>query len=190
MNQNNVIVYPTDTVWGIGADIFNQEAHLEIEKIKQTSSGKPLSVLFPKYELLEKYVKLPDLSIDWREFFQLGSTILIPKIYFEKVPQWITYDSPLVGIRYLKELENCNFFKNLESPISTTSLNISSQLPIVEREEALKFLTNECPNATLVETNVVKPSGKSSTIIKFEGNRFTLIREGENYSLIKNVLGI
>lgn len=188
---NQIFIYPTDTVWGIGANIFSESAQLEIAKIKQTESGKPLSVLFSSYSQLEDYVDLPIVEdIDWKTFFSLESTLLIPSEHFETLPKWINYDSPFVGIRLLENEAMSKIHHLCDKPITTTSLNLHGNDPILKLEEAVEFMYEHCPHAILIDDLSLAPSGQASTILKFNGLEFTFLREGTKIEEIKNAIGI
>ena len=59
MDQSNTIyVYPTDTVWGIGCSIYNQDGFEKIAKIKKTKADKPLSILFESRAEIELFFNL------------------------------------------------------------------------------------------------------------------------------------
>ena len=188
---DSIFVYPTDTVWGIGADIFSEKAQTEIAHIKKTETGKPLSVLFGSYEQLKEYVKMPSVGdIDWKHFFQLESTILIPCEHFEKLPAWINYDSPFVGIRVLNNAVTKQIHNLCPNPITSTSLNLKGEDPIVSFDDAVHFKDENCPQSVLINDSSVVPAGHSSTILKFNGLDFTFLREGARIDEIKDALGL
>ena len=190
MIDEKIFVYPTDTVWGIGANIFSEDAQIEIAKIKGTEFNKPLSVLFNSLEQLEKYVKLPEVNFSWEEFFAIETTLLIEKERFPKVPRWICHESPLVGIRMLQNEATEKINALCKDPITSTSLNLTGEPVVQKKEEARAFVEDHCPQAHIVDDCTFKMSGASSTIVAYQKDQIKIIREGDRVGDVKNVLGL
>ena len=104
MINEKIVIYPTDTVWGIGSSMYSESAYLRIQKIKRSIENKPLSILFPDVdELLALLKPIEGKYNEWLErFFSLETTLLIPLEFFkENPPSWITQNSKFVGVREL-----------------------------------------------------------------------------------------
>ena len=80
LKENQVLIYPTDTVWGIGGCILSERNYLEVNKIKQTSNKKPVSILFSCIEDVREYFSFPEeVSNEWMEsFFRMETTLGLP----------------------------------------------------------------------------------------------------------------
>ena len=99
-----LFIYPTDTVWGIGGDIFSKDSYERIASIKGHEQKKPLSIVFRDYEMISDLINLPaDISREWLEkFFSYESTIGLPKSWVKReLPKWICQDSNYITIRCL-----------------------------------------------------------------------------------------
>lgn len=195
--DDTIFIYPTDTVWGIGASIYSEEAYKKIAKIKKTTTEKPLSIMFTNIETLFLSFNFPqEMSLKWlKKFFTLESTLGIPLALSRiEIPRWVTGKSHLVSVRCL---EFDLFKKNdllRDGPFFTTSLNLSGEKPIVSLEEARNFLEKYASDAEFLNDVTLKKtphlSGSPSTIIFFQGDFFEIHRPGEKLEEIKKHLAL
>lgn len=179
-NSAGVVIYPTDTVWGIGADIKDDSAQRDVRKIKENDLKKPLSILFHDYHILKEYVEI-DNSVDWRHVFSLETTILFPhRLFKKKISCSIYGESEYVGVRLLEIPIIKNFLKskNIDA-ITTTSLNLKGEKPIVSYHEALAFKDKFCPDATLIGSNDCALSTFPSSIMIYQSAKeISIVRRG------------
>lgn len=190
---DQIFVYPTDTVWGIGCNIHSEKGFLEIAKIKQTSNEKPLSILFTSKEILNLYLNLNKLDQTLlrkiEEVFSLEATVLFPvSLCTEVFPKYLTSLSPFLSVRFLTDQSLAQLVLDVGAPIFTTSLNKTGNPPIINEQDALEFKNSFCPNAILIKSNLSeKMSGQSSTIIKLDQS-FSVVRPGNNIEAIRRLL--
>src|SRR5574344_887809 len=79
MKEGGVILYPTDTIWGIGCDATNEKAVEKVYKIKQRSDSKSLILLAANFDMVCRYVKqIPDIAISLVEVNDKPMTIIYP----------------------------------------------------------------------------------------------------------------
>lgn len=186
--MSHIFIYPTDTVWGIGAPIDSAQLHREIAKIKGTKEKKPLSVLFHSYEQLIEYVDLPGfMSRDWcAHYFSMGASLALKKKHWkENWPSHVFADSDFFCFRILHIFDE----QVGNIPISTTSLNKTGQPAMTTESEAMdfnqKYSLSHCRMIGQKMANVT-PSGVSSTIICYENGNIQVWREGKNVDEIRN----
>ena len=187
-----VYIYPTDTVWGIGASIFSEEANYKIRKLKRMSLDKPMSILFPGIDMLLQYVKVSKINNDLlKKIFSLETTLAIKTSQFiRKIPSWINCDLEYVFVRCL-EFDSVKKIINDEGgPITTTSLNISGSKPIIELKDARKFKDSLDIDVLLITDELITPSGLSSTIIKYDADNIAIIRQGDKWKEVKKLEGL
>ncbi len=126
IQQGGIIIYPTDTVWGIGCDATNTEAIKKIYALKQREDSKSMICLVNNIEMLKKYIKkIPEATYKIIEQSEKPTTII--------------YDSPILIADNLVAKDNtlairivnnsfCNeLIKVLKKPMVSTSANISGQ---------------------------------------------------------------
>lgn len=128
MRRGGVILYPTDTIWGLGCDACNSAAVKRIYQIKQREDSKALITLVPDPAWLENYVELvPEVA------WQLIDVAVNPlTIVYDKgvnVAQELLAPDGSIGIRVTSEPYSSGLCRLLKRPIVSTSANISGQNP-------------------------------------------------------------
>lgn len=126
LKDGGIILYPTDTVWGIGCDATNEEAVARVFELKRRSDSKSLITLVSDADMLGKYVKvIPEMAINLIEVNDKPMTIIYPGA-MNLAPNVVAEDGS-VGIRipisdFCKEL-----VRRFRKPIVSTSANISGE---------------------------------------------------------------
>jgi L-threonylcarbamoyladenylate synthase len=125
--HRGVIVYPTETVYGLGASILREDAILRVFRIKKRPPSMPIFVAVSSYEMLEKVAEIDDEERDILERILPGPvSVLIRRT--STVPDALTAGSPLVGIRFPEHdlareiIDSCG-------PITSTSANVTGSPP-------------------------------------------------------------
>jgi L-threonylcarbamoyladenylate synthase len=163
-----LLVYPTDTVWGVGGDIYQRSDYEQIAALKNSDATKPLSILFNNVGQLLNYFNLW-LDYDWlTSFFALQSTLLIPSHQLKDGIKNLPQNPVYWGVRVLP------LFDRL---ITTTSLNLTGSAAIFCYEDALRFCNTYGHLYDLELRNFnIRPSGHSSTIVTADTLR--VLRKG------------
>ena len=171
--NSQVILYPTDTVWGLGCDATNIDAVAKIFKLKNRIESKSLVVLVSSIEMLSTYVDaVPQKAIDIISITKKPTTIIYnnPKGLAANA---IALDNT-IAIRIPTHNYCLEIINKLGKPIISTSANISGEstpksfseisLPILEGVDYVVNLEQD------------KITDKSSTILKLVGNTIEVIR--------------
>ncbi|MBR3074655.1 MAG: threonylcarbamoyl-AMP synthase [Bacteroidales bacterium] len=126
LKEGGVILYPTDTVWGIGCDATNQAAVEKVFRIKRRSGAKSLVLLASDLDMVARYVKqIPSIAIDLVEVNDAPMTIIYPGAQ-GLAPNVVAEDGS-VGIR-IPMSEFCrDLVYRLRRPLVSTSANISGE---------------------------------------------------------------
>lgn len=125
MQQGGVILYPTDTVWGIGCDATNAEAVSKIFAIKQREDSKSMLCLLDAPGKLQGYVTVPDMAFDLIELSTKPLTIIYPEA--KNLASNLLAEDGSVGIRITAEPFSQALCAGLHHPVVSTSANISGQ---------------------------------------------------------------
>ena len=126
MRKGGVILYPTDTIWGIGCDATNAEAVDKVYKIKKRANNKALLVLVGKMEDVENYVEtVPEMAYQLNELSEKPITIIYDNAL--NLAQELLGDNSSVGIRVSREVFTQRLCKMLRKPIVSTSANIAGE---------------------------------------------------------------
>ena len=126
LKEGGVILYPTDTVWGIGCDATNPDAVSKVFDIKHRSGAKSLVVLAADLDMVARYVRqIPSIAIDLVEVNDAPMTIVYPGAQ-GLAPNVVAEDGS-VGIRIPMSgfcVELCRRFRR---PLVSTSANVSGE---------------------------------------------------------------
>jgi len=126
MQQGGVILYPTDTIWGIGCDATNEEAVKRVYEIKKRSDSKAMLVLVDSEAKVESYVKdVPLVAWDLMELSTKPLTVIFDGAR-NLAPNLLAEDGS-VGIRITKEEFSRQLCMRFKKAVVSTSANISGQ---------------------------------------------------------------
>lgn len=181
IKKGNLVIIPTDTVYGISADMTNENAINKVYICKQREKNKPLILLVSNKEMLKKYTKnLTPLEKEIIQKYLPGKlTILLPKN--DNVSAKITAGSNLVAVRMPNNNELIQIIEKVGSPIISTSANISGEKTITNPKEIDKELLKYISYVEGAGTINNEPS----SIIKIENEKIIIIR---NESVAKQIL--
>lgn len=176
MQEGGVILYPTDTVWGLGCDATNPEAVKRVYEIKQRIDSKALLVLVDSAVKVDFYVQeVPPIAWDLIELAEKPMTIIYSGAR-NLAPNLLAEDGS-VGIRVTNELFSKELCRRYRKAIVSTSANVSGE-PTArlfnEISETLKESVDYIVNYRQEDTDCHKPS----SIIKLSaGGVIKIIRE-------------
>ncbi len=126
LRKGGVILYPTDTVWGIGCDATNAEAVERIYAIKRRPDHKSMLVLMENPALLDRYVEeIPEVAWDLIDITSTPLTIIYDKA--RNLPANLVGEDGSIGIRFTKEAFSAELIRRFRKPLVSTSANISGQ---------------------------------------------------------------
>lgn len=132
LREGGVVVYPTDTLYGLGANIFQEEAVKRVYSIKKRSQKKPLSICLGRVEDLESVAYLEGDALKLAKKLLPGPYTLILKKR-DHIPDLLTAGSDKIGVR-IPDTPLCQELA-LEFPITTTSANLSGEDSPIRMEE-------------------------------------------------------
>ncbi len=126
MRQGGVILYPTDTVWGIGCDATNAQAVQRVYEIKQRADSKAMLVLVDNDAKIQQYVKtVPDVAWDLIDLSDKPLTIIFDGA--RGLADNLMAEDGSIGIRVTREEFSQQLCYHFRKPIVSTSANISGQ---------------------------------------------------------------
>ncbi|KAA6327944.1 Threonylcarbamoyl-AMP synthase [termite gut metagenome] len=126
MNEGGTILYPTDTIWGLGCDATNPEAVRKLYEMKQRADNKAMLVLVDSPVKIDFYVEeVPDIAWDLIELADKPITIIYPKAR-NLAPNLLSGDSS-IGLRVTNEEFSRRLCQQFRKAIVSTSANVSGQ---------------------------------------------------------------
>lgn len=176
MKNGGVILYPTDTVWGIGCDATNPEAVAKVYKIKQRDDSKALICLVDSDARLQRYVRnVPNVAWDLLDAAVKPTTVILDNAV-NLAPNLIAEDGS-IALRITKEPFSNELCRRFQKAIVSTSANISGQ-PAASNygdisEEILQAVDYVCWSRRQEH----KPHTPSSIIKLTENGEVTIIRK-------------
>ena len=163
IQNGGIILYPTDTVWGIGCDATNADAVSKIYALKKREETQSLVCLMNGEKMMYNVFKdIPEVAWQIMDLSEKPTTVILDNP--RNVAANIIAEDKSLGIRLVKEPFCFKLMERMKKPLVSTSANISGQpTPI-----AFKDISQEIVNGVdyVVNLNREKIAGKPSTIIK------------------------
>ena len=164
LKNGGIILYPTDTVWGIGCDATNEEAVARVFEIKKRSDSKSLITLVSDADMLCKYVKtIPEIAINLLEVNDKPMTIIYPGAM--GLAKNVVAEDGSAGIRIPMSDFCVQLIRKFRKPIVSTSANISGE-PAPAYYEDIPMEIIESADWVADPYLEEGATGKSSQIIK------------------------
>lgn len=172
---DGVIVYPTDTFYGLGANCFSGLALERIFKLKKRPRSKGLPVLVSDLEMAKTLAaEIPPAFYVLTSRFWPGPLTVVLKAA-SHLPSELVGPGRTVGIRLPAVAWLQEFIRVIGQPLVTTSANISGQAEIESAEEAIRLFKEK---VELIIDGGRTPGGKPSTVLDLTAEKPVLVREG------------
>ncbi|MDD5570508.1 MAG: L-threonylcarbamoyladenylate synthase [Bacteroidales bacterium] len=176
LSKGGVILYPTDTIWGIGCDATNEKAVEKIYKIKGRAASKSMIILLDDFHKLKKFTEdIPQYALKFIENSTKPLTIIYPKA--KGIASNLIAKDGSIGIRIPKNEFCKKLVKEFGKPIVSTSANLCGGITPRCFKEINKKIISEADYVVNMYHDRIA-SSKPSTIMKFESNdEFKLLRK-------------
>lgn len=186
LKKGNLVITPTDTVYGIMGDALNNDTINKAYDAKKRDYSKPLLILASSKKMLLDYVdSLNDIENELIDKYMPGKLTLLLKKN-NKISNRITNNSEYVGIRIPDNKDLLEIISKLGNPVISTSANISNKDVITSvdkiEKELLKYISYVEDGGEVL--------AKSSTIAKVNNNKIEFLREGDLTEIIKKDFNI
>jgi len=171
LRGGGLVIYPTDTSYGLGADAENVEAVLRVYRVKLRPRTNPLTIAVSDFEMLRRYAIFDEKMETFMKSFLPGAvTFILPKT--ERVPDEV--NPRAIGVRIPDNPIALELIRRFGRAVTATSANISGEPPAYTPEEAMRAL----PDIELIIDAGPLPKRPTSTIVDLTGDRPVLVREG------------
>ena len=172
LENGEVIVYPTDTLYGFGVDATNTEAIQRLNQLK--GRVKPLSIVLESIDHMYDFAEFEDgVKSEINKLFPGAYTVLLPSKKNNLSPL-VQNGSPSIGVRIPDHFFPVQLVKLLGKPIITTSINRHGTDPLND----ITQVEIDFPNVDIFEDSNHTPS-KGSTIIDYSTSPPEVIRDGD-----------
>lgn len=176
IRSGGLLVYPTDTFYGLGADPRNVLAVQRIFQVKGRTWNKPLPVIIGHMGGLKRCVaNIPPISMPFIELFWPGAlTIIFPAA--PDLPSILTAGTGRIGVRWPKSYMATAIAKKAETAIISTSANLSGRGGIMDPKRVIRDLNGMVD--LIIDSGVLPPS-RGSTIVDPTCDPVKIIRAGD-----------
>ena len=173
LDNDHVIAFPTETVFGLGANSFSKNAFENLVKIKNRRPDKPFTLMCHSIKQVEHILFINDIAKKIIEKFMPGSITLLLEAK-ENIDYHLHLNSKFIGIRIPDNKELLDFLKFYGKPLLVPSANKADEAPATSVKEVFDYFEGEIEYCVIGKCNTNIPS----TIIKIEGNEISIIRKG------------
>lgn len=175
MKKGGVILYPTDTVWGIGCDATNADAVAKVYAIKHRDDSKALICLVDSDARIQRYVRnVPEVAWDLLELAEKPTTVILDNAV-NLAPNLIAEDGS-IAMRITKESFSKELCYRFQKPIVSTSANISGEPAAQNYCDISEELINAVDYVCWSRRQEHKPHTPSSIIKLSENGEVKIIR--------------
>ncbi len=175
LNHNGLVIFPTDTVYGLACNCFQDAAIEKIFEVKQRAKNKPINVLTDSVDKMNLVVKNMNLvEKDLVEKYMPGALTII----FDKkdiVSSKLTSGLDTIGVRIPNHEIALAILRNLDYPLATTSANVSGEEAGVSFEDVISYFDGK---VDVIIDGGVSPIQVASTIVRVEDGKVHILRQG------------
>lgn len=174
LKEGGVLVFPTETVYGIGTVYDNPDSYHALMLAKRRPSDKPFTLMCSSVKEALGFLEAPKLVQKTLEQFLPGELTVLVKAKREVTPEWVDFGTGVIGIRVPASNFVSRLIRSVGKPCLVTSANISSYPPAKTFEEAKAYFSE-------VADGIVDGLCLSmipSTIVDLTGDEPKLVREG------------
>jgi len=175
LNNGGIIIYPTETLYGLGALAVNEESAKKVFDIKGRLQANPIPILVRDKEMLSEYVVVTDEANRLIEKFLPGPLTLVLKEK-KNLPYLISAGTGTIAIRISGHPFVKRLFDFLFQPLTSTSANISGQENLFSFDEIYKTFNSK---VELIVDSGNLPRSKGSTVIDLTVKPAFIIRKGD-----------
>lgn len=175
VKSGGTILYPTDTIWGIGCDATNIEAIQKIFEIKKREVSKSLIILVESQKRLQDLVEVPEMAWEIMDLSEKPVTIIYdnPK----GLPKELLAEDGSIGIRLVNDDYLKKLIGKLNKPLVSTSANLSGQKSPMKFSDISKEITNSVDAIAEDHHDKISEYSGSSVIRMWKDGRIKILRE-------------
>lgn len=183
LREGRVIIYPTETVYGLGVDALNKEAVNSLYAIKMRDPQKPVSIAITKINAAENFAEIDAAAAKLAQKFLPGPLTLVLKLKVDM--PWLSSNGK-IGIRVPSNEFAQSLLKEFGKPITATSANLSGMGSAASPDQVDSRLVQRV--AVFVDDSKTR-YGRVSTVVDTVGSKPKILREGSiSRKAIENVL--
>jgi L-threonylcarbamoyladenylate synthase len=177
LRRGGVVVYPTDTLYGLAVDAFSDEAVAKIHEIKGREPGKPIHCVVADLAMAEEYAEINDAARKLAEKFLPGALTLVLKKKLG-VNGGIAHGMDTIGIRIPDDEFCIELARAFGRPYTATSANLAGMAPERSVEKILEQFGDKATKIDLSVNAGLLPERAPSTVVTVVSGLPSVLREG------------
>ena len=177
LERGETLLYPTDTIWGLGCDATNNDAVSKVYRIKGRSEDKSFIILVSSMDMLKQYVEeLPPMACDLIDAMnETPLTIIYPKS--ANLPDNVTAEDGSIAIRLVNNIFCADLINRFGKPIVSTSANLSGEPSPLCLADISPQLISSVDHIAIVEDSSARKLQPSRIIRLEKSGMFSIIRD-------------
>ena len=180
LKKGHMMIYPTDTLYGLGVDATNTVAIVKVNKLKKRK--QPLSIIVDSIQMLKQYADVDKSSIKFLKAYLPGPYTFLLNKKDSNLSNMVTLNSEKIGIRIPKNDFILNVVRVLNRPIITTSINIHGQHALNDFETIKKSF-----NRIDIFQSEMNIESSGSTIVDLTTECPAIVRKGDGDLVYANL---
>lgn len=165
LRDGGTLLYPSDTIWGLGCDATNDEACQKILNIKKRPAQKSFIILVDGFPMLERYVpEFHEVCYDLADFASKPLTIIYPNV--QGIAPTVLAEDGSVGIRITTDPNCLKLIRGMRKPLVSTSANLSGEPHPTNYDEVSSEIKENVDG--ILEERMNEKMTKPSQIIKID----------------------
>lgn len=179
LQSGGLVVFPTDTVYGLLCDASNNEAVEKLISFKERPAGKPISIFVSDLEMAKKYVQIDEETVRRLQTFLPGPYTLVLRTK-HKLPQQLESENGTLAIRIPDNKRIIDLVKTFGKPLTATSANLAGRTPHYSLSSFHKQVSQgRVKLINLMVDGGELPHHKPSTVIDFTTSDLKVLRMGD-----------
>ncbi|MDO8461780.1 MAG: L-threonylcarbamoyladenylate synthase [Deltaproteobacteria bacterium] len=175
LREGAIVAYPTETFYGLGVNIENEQAIKHLFDLKRRDYSNPISVIVSDRSMLVRYVsEIPDKALLLMDRFWPGPLTILFRTT-KAVSKSLTTNTGKIGIRISSNPVAQALVSKLGAPLTTTSANLSGLPPSFNLKHLKNYFSDKI--SFVVDAGELPPS-VGSTVVDVSEDKLTIIREG------------
>ncbi len=188
LKRGGIIVYPTETAYGLGADFLNLKAIAKIYKIKGRNFKKPLAVLVSSLAMAKRFVSFNKVSSALAKKYWPGPLTIILNFKIQILKEFRIKNYKTLGLRISSNKLATLIVRKLGKPLTSTSANISGKLDCYSVDEIESQFEKRKYKPDLIIDAGRLPKRKASTVVKITDGQIKILRKGKIFPRLSSRL--
>ncbi|MBO8428044.1 MAG: threonylcarbamoyl-AMP synthase [Firmicutes bacterium] len=174
LNNNGLVAFPTETVYGLGIKASSLDNYNKLVKVKNRTPNKPFTLMISNINQVKDIVYINEVATKVITKFTPGPLTIILKAK-ENIPSYLDLNSGFIGIRIPKDTFVLKMIDLVNYPLFVPSANPSNLVPAKNHLEVINYFNDKVDLVVKGESIENIPS----TVIKIDGDKISVLREGK-----------